>query len=228
MLLLTSPSSPCLQACGSQEARRIATPCFLLRCGSGRARRARLLCFRQQKEWYRYGSSMCRSPQSTSRRRNKIHDLHNLTIPTPSPLCNTSLATLPFHPPSSLFPQHSRRSPRGDHQLLPPPFPDRGSGVPIRALQRGNKSENPSLVPKPPSQTEERLAAADRPRSPQLDTGTYEPACPIGNITRPPPVGRRIVAVRRPDIVGAPLQSTVTSSCSSLAKRARYSRAGHL
>lgn len=102
MLLLTSPSSPCLQACGSQEARRIATPCFLLRCGSGRARRARLRCFRQQKEWYRYGSSICRSPQSTSRRRNKIHDLHNLTIPTPSPLCNTSLATLPFHPPSSL------------------------------------------------------------------------------------------------------------------------------
>lgn len=178
MLLLTSPSSPCLQACGSQEARRIATPCFLLRCGSGRARRARLLCFRQQKEWYRYGSSMCRSPQSTSRRRNKIHDLHNLTISTPSPLCNTSLATLSFHPPSSpLIPPHPFSLNILDvprvaiiSSFPPPPFPDRGSGVPIRALQRGNKSENPSLVPKPPSQTEERLR---RRRSPPIPTVRY-------------------------------------------------------
>lgn len=151
MLLLTSPSSPCLQACGSQEARRIATPCFLLRCGSGRARRARLLCFRQQKEWYRYGSSMCRSPQSTSRRRNKIHDLHNLTIPTPSPLCNTSLATLPFHPPSSLFPQHSRRSPCGDHQLLPPPSPIGAPGSQfVPYSEETNRRTRPSS-PSPPA-----------------------------------------------------------------------------
>lgn len=170
MLLLTSPSSPCLQACGSQEARRIATPCFLLRCGSGRARRARLLCFRQQKEWYRYGSSMCRSPQSTSRRRNKIQDLHNLTIPTPSPLCNTSLATLPFHPPSSLSPQHSRRSPRGDHQLLPPPLPRSGLRGPNSCLTARKQIGEP--VPRPQAPQPDRRTPRRR-RSPPIPTVRY-------------------------------------------------------
>lgn len=187
MLLLLTSRAPLVYKHRSQEARRIATPCFLsVAVVDGTVFAS--LCLNQQKELYRYGSTL---PVCVDRPRahpNKPHDLHNPNaLPGPSPLQNTSLATLPFHSPSS---KHSRRSPRGDHHLPPFSLPDRDANSCQGFTARGNKSGIPPYFDR----------RTPRRRSPPIPIPIhFTGACPAAQLPAPsaisparrPPTARR-------------------------------------
>lgn len=112
---------------------------FLLRCGSGRDSFLASLCLNQQKELYRYGSTLPVCVDPPRARPNKPHDLHNQTTPTPS-----QAPPLSRIPPSPLYPS-----------ISPLSTPRNILDVPRVAITTTSPSPSPIGVPIRPSQREE-------------------------------------------------------------------------